>query len=87
MLDDICEQIKAGERSIIGVMIESHINSGRQDIPPEGPEGLKYGVSITDACIDWETTVPMLDKLNEVSLSVGTLSLSLRLLTRFGCRL
>jgi len=65
VLDDVCEQIKAGERPIVGVMIESHINAGRQDIPPEGPQGLKYGVSITDACVDWETTVPMLDKLNE----------------------
>lgn len=74
MIDDICEQIKAGERSIIGVMIESHINAGRQDIPPEGPQGLQYGVSITDACVDWATTLPMLDKLNEVSLSVGPLN-------------
>jgi len=64
VLDDICEQLKAGDKSIVGVMIESHINSGRQDIPPEGPQGLKYGVSITDACIDWATTVPMLDKLD-----------------------
>ena len=62
MLDDICEQLKAGESSIVGVMIESHINSGRQDIPPMGAKGLKYGVSITDACVDWATTVPMLDK-------------------------
>lgn len=67
VLDDICEQLREGETSIVGVMIESHINAGRQDIPPEGPKGLKYGVSITDACIDWETTVTMLDKLNEVS--------------------
>jgi 3-deoxy-7-phosphoheptulonate synthase len=66
VLDDICEQLKAGDKSIVGVMIESHINSGRQDIPPEGPQGLKYGVSITDACIDWATTVPMLDKLDRV---------------------
>jgi len=65
VLDDICEQIKAGERSIVGVMIGSHINAGRQDIPPEGPQGLKYGVSITDACINWAAMVPMLDKLNE----------------------
>jgi len=65
VLDDICAQLRAGDYSIMGVMIESHINAGRQDIPPEGPAGLKYGVSITDACIDWATTVPMLDKLNE----------------------
>ena len=48
-------------------MIESHINAGRQDVPPEGPTGLKYGVSITDACVDWTDTVAMLDKLNEVN--------------------
>lgn len=48
-------------------MIESHINSGRQDVPPEGACGLKHGVSITDACVDWETTVGMLDRLNQVS--------------------
>lgn len=46
-------------------MIESNINAGRQDVPAEGPNGLKYGVSITDACIDWDTTVSVLDKLNE----------------------
>jgi len=46
-------------------MIESHINSGRQDVPPEGASGLKHGVSITDACVDWETTVGMLDRLNQ----------------------
>jgi hypothetical protein len=47
-------------------MIESHINEGKQDVPPEGPSGLKYGVSITDACVDWQTTVGMLDRLNIV---------------------
>ena len=47
-------------------MIESHINEGRQDVPAEGPADLKYGVSITDACIDWQTTVTMLDRLNRV---------------------
>lgn len=57
-------------------MIESHINSGRQEIPPEGPAGLKYGVSITDACIDWATTVPVLDKLNEVSVPPFPVGLS-----------
>lgn len=87
VLDDICAQLKAGDRSIVGVMIESHINAGRQDIPPEGPAGLKYGVSITDACIDWATTVPMLDKLNEVSVPPSPRSLLSFRLTRFLCRL
>ena len=71
VLDDICEQLKAGDTTIVGVMIESNINAGRQDIPREGPKGLKYGVSITDACVDWAATVPMLDKLNEVSKRVA----------------
>jgi len=47
-------------------MIESHINGGRQDVPPEGPCGLKYGVSITDGCVDFDSTIPMLDSLNDV---------------------
>lgn len=65
VIDDICEQLVAGQKHITGVMIESHINEGRQDVPPEGPQNLKWGVSITDACVDWETTVTMLDKLND----------------------
>ncbi|KAI0351583.1 3-deoxy-7-phosphoheptulonate synthase [Trametes cingulata] len=64
VLADICQQLVDGERHITGVMIESHINAGRQDVPPEGPAGLKHGVSITDACVDWDTTVKMLDDLN-----------------------
>ena len=62
----MCAQLAAGERHITGVMVESHINAGRQDVPPEGPSALKHGVSITDACVDWATTVEMLDKLNQV---------------------
>ncbi|KAH7882131.1 3-deoxy-7-phosphoheptulonate synthase [Phlebopus sp. FC_14] len=64
VLDDICGQIAGGDKTITGVMIESHINAGRQDVPAEGPSALKYGVSITDACVDWETTIGMLDRLN-----------------------
>ena len=47
-------------------MIESNINEGRQNVPPEeegGKDALKYGVSITDACIGWDTTVEVLDLL------------------------
>ena len=47
----------------MGVMIESNINEGSQKVPPEGPSGLKKGVSITDACISWETTVEVLNQL------------------------
>jgi len=44
-------------------MIESHINEGNQKVPAEGPAGLKKGVSITDACINWESTVEVLEGL------------------------
>lgn len=47
-------------------MVESNINEGKQNIPTEGASALKYGVSITDACINWDTTVEMLNKLNDV---------------------
>ena len=46
-------------------MIESNIHEGKQSIPPEGPSGLKYGVSITDACISLEQTWPLLDDLRD----------------------
>jgi 3-deoxy-7-phosphoheptulonate synthase len=59
------DQIAAGETSIIGVMIESNINEGNQKVPSEGPAGLKKGVSITDACINWESTVEVLEGLAE----------------------
>lgn len=59
----IADQLRAGETGIIGVMIESNIHEGNQKIPAEGPAGLKKGVSITDACINWETTVDVLEDL------------------------
>ncbi|MCJ1320533.1 3-deoxy-7-phosphoheptulonate synthase [Xylographa vitiligo] len=61
----IGDQLRAGESAIVGVMVESHIHAGAQKIPAEGPSGLKKGVSITDACIDWETTVEVLEQLAE----------------------
>ncbi|KAI9853864.1 MAG: 3-deoxy-7-phosphoheptulonate synthase [Vezdaea acicularis] len=59
----IGEQIRAGETAICGVMIESNINEGNQKVPSEGPKGLKKGISITDACIDWDSTVEVLEEL------------------------
>ena len=61
----VAEQLAAGEEAIVGVMIESNINEGKQIIGPEGREGLKYGVSITDACIGWEDTKIVLEHLAE----------------------
>jgi len=49
----------------MGVMIESNLVEGRQDIPSAGMAGLTYGQSVTDACIDWKTTVPVLERLRE----------------------
>ena len=54
-------QIAGGDSRIVGVMIESHLKAGRQDLLP-GKE-LVYGQSITDACLGWEDTVPLLDQL------------------------
>jgi len=61
----IGDQIRAGETGIVGVMIESNIHEGSQKVPPEGPEHLQKGVSITDACIGWEMTVEVLEQLAE----------------------
>ena len=58
---DVAGQVAAGDARIIGVMIESHLNEGRQDIVPGQP--LKHGVSVTDACISFEQTVPVLQGL------------------------
>lgn len=60
----IGDQLREGEKGIIGVMIESHINAGNQKAAPGGGlAALKKGVSITDACIDWATTVEVLEQL------------------------
>jgi len=61
----LAEQMKNGEDGIMGVMIESNINEGAQKVPAEGKAGLKYGVSITDACIGWEDTEKVLAELAE----------------------
>jgi 3-deoxy-7-phosphoheptulonate synthase len=58
---DIAAQMAAGEQRIMGVMIESNIIAGRQDVKPGVP--LTYGQSITDGCIDWDTTVAVLETL------------------------
>ena len=58
---DIARQISDGDRRIIGVMIESHLVSGRQDVVPGA--ALTYGQSITDGCIDFAATAHVLDQL------------------------
>jgi 3-deoxy-7-phosphoheptulonate synthase len=58
---DIAQRIAAGEERIAGVMVESHLRAGRQDLVPGKP--LEYGKSITDGCIDWSTSVSVLEQL------------------------
>jgi 3-deoxy-7-phosphoheptulonate synthase len=61
--EDVCAQLAKGEQRIMGVMIESHLQAGRQDLIAGEQEKLMYGQSITDACIGWDDTVGTLDKL------------------------
>ncbi|EUC54494.1 phospho-2-dehydro-3-deoxyheptonate aldolase, partial [Rhizoctonia solani AG-3 Rhs1AP] len=64
---DITSQLESSDTAphIMGVMLESNLVEGRQNIPSTGPAGLKYGQSVTDACISWEATIPVLDRLRE----------------------
>jgi 3-deoxy-7-phosphoheptulonate synthase len=61
VLENVAGQLEAGDRRIVGVMIESNLVAGRQDLVP-GRE-LVYGQSITDGCIGWDTTVAALERL------------------------
>lgn len=69
VMHDVTNQILEGNQSIVGLMVESNLNWGNQSIPKDLSE-LKYGVSVTDACIDWEATeksiLEMHDKLKDV---------------------
>jgi 3-deoxy-7-phosphoheptulonate synthase len=58
---DIAAQLERGDRRIVGVMIESHLVGGRQDLVPGQP--LRYGQSITDGCLDWDASVASLERL------------------------
>ncbi|NTW99255.1 MAG: 3-deoxy-7-phosphoheptulonate synthase, partial [Geobacteraceae bacterium] len=59
VMECVVDQLLAGNSSISGVMIESNLEAGNQKIPDDLSK-LKYGVSITDACIDWDTTEKIL---------------------------
>jgi 3-deoxy-7-phosphoheptulonate synthase len=60
---DVASQIRGGEKRIMGVMLESHLVEGRQDVVPD--QELTYGQSVTDACIGWEATEGLLRELAE----------------------
>ena len=67
---DVGEQLAAGSRCIFGMMIESHLSAGAQKFTPgkDDPAQLEYGKSITDACIGWDDSVPLLAGLNDAVL-------------------
>lgn len=58
---DVASRIAAGESGVLGLMIESHLEAGRQDLIPGQP--LRRGLSITDACLGWAETRPLLETL------------------------
>jgi 3-deoxy-7-phosphoheptulonate synthase len=58
---DIAGQIAGGDDRIVGVMVESHLVAGRQDLVPG--QALTYGQSVTDGCIDWDTSIEVLEGL------------------------
>ena len=68
--DGIASQIVEGNRSIIGMMLESHLEEGRQDYTGS-MESMRYGVTITDACISWETTEELIRATHEQLKTMG----------------
>jgi 3-deoxy-7-phosphoheptulonate synthase len=62
---DVVHQIREGNTSVVGFMVESFIEAGNQPIPADLSK-LRYGCSVTDACVSWDTTVDMLRKAREV---------------------
>jgi 3-deoxy-7-phosphoheptulonate synthase len=73
--DNCLNQIAEGNQSIVGLMLESNLNWGNQPLTDDLTQ-LKYGVSITDACIDWSTTEKLLLDANEKLLTLGLSSRS-----------
>lgn len=70
VLYDCVNQLSAGNRSIIGVMIESNIKDGRQELG-DNPAALEYGVSITDGCLGWEATAEMIRRARSTLRGAG----------------
>jgi len=73
---EVAKQITEGNKDIIGVMIESFLVEGNQKIPEEGPHYLRYGQSITDACLSWSQTEPVLRNLAKAVVARRTKSVN-----------
>jgi 3-deoxy-7-phosphoheptulonate synthase len=65
VMRDVVHQIREGNRSVVGFMVESFIEAGNQPIPDDLSK-LRYGCSVTDACVGWDTTVEMLQSAHQV---------------------
>ncbi len=65
VIHNVAEQIANGNQSIMGLMIESHLKGGRQDLNGSSLADLEYGKSITDGCLDWESTMGALRNLRD----------------------
>ena len=69
VMDDLCQQLRQGQRALRGVMLESHLHGGAQQLKPDQP--LTYGQSITDACLSLADTVPLLEALADAMRQSG----------------
>jgi len=65
VMRDVINQIREGNRSVVGLMVESFLEPGSQPIPQDLTK-LRYGCSVTDPCVGWDTTVEMLHRAREV---------------------
>ena len=66
MWQSVLQQRIEGNDTIVGLMVESHLEEGNQKLGKDGTTGLRYGVSITDECVGWETTQRMLRSAHDV---------------------
>jgi 3-deoxy-7-phosphoheptulonate synthase len=71
----VVQQRIAGTRSLIGLMVESFLEEGSQPFP-KNPAELRYGLSITDGCVGWDTTARMLEWANNELAKAGASSAS-----------
>lgn len=65
VLEDLCDQIRSGDDTVSGIMIESNLVEGNQKMSPDGLDNLVYGKSVTDACVGWDETVRMVEMLQK----------------------
>ena len=75
---NVVNQILEGNQSIIGIMLESHLNAGNQSSNGKTPAELEYGVSITDGCINWDTTAQLINQARDKLITVLPMRLKKR---------